>query len=39
VYAVRAERHDVERAIADPVLTPVAAASLTLWLARSASRP
>jgi hypothetical protein len=39
VYAVRAERNDVECAIADPILTPVAAASLTLWLARHASRP
>jgi hypothetical protein len=43
VYAVRAgrgdaERRDVERAISDPTLTPVAAASLTLWLARSAAR-
>ena len=35
IYAVSAARPEVERALADAVLTPVAAASLTLWLARS----
>jgi len=35
VYAVRADRVDVERAMGDPVLTPVAVASLALWLERS----
>ena len=35
VYAVAARRGEVERAMADPVLTPVAVASLALWLERS----
>ena len=35
VYAVRAERAAVARAMADEVLTPVAVASLALWLERS----
>jgi hypothetical protein len=39
VYAVPAERAAVERAMAEPVLTPVAVASLSLWLARSGLRP
>ena len=34
-YAVRAERADVERAMGDTLLTPIAVASLALWLERS----
>ena len=32
-YALRAERDAVDRAVADALLTPVAAATLTLWAA------
>jgi len=35
VYPVKAERAAVNRAMTDPVLTPIAAASLALWLERS----
>jgi hypothetical protein len=35
VYPVNAHRADVERAMNDPVLTPIAVASLSLWLERS----
>ena len=35
VYPVKAHRRDVERAMRDPLLTPVAVASLALWLERS----
>ena len=35
VFAVRAERADVERAMTDELLTPIAVASLALWLERS----
>jgi 8-oxo-dGTP pyrophosphatase MutT (NUDIX family) len=35
VYSVKAHRRDVERAMRDPLLTPVAVASLALWLERS----
>jgi hypothetical protein len=34
-YPVTANRADVERAMNDPILTPIAVASLALWLERS----
>jgi hypothetical protein len=34
-YALRADRATVERAMSDPAFTPVAVASLALWLERS----
>jgi hypothetical protein len=34
-YAVRAERAVVGRVMTDPALTPIAVASLALWLERS----
>jgi len=34
-YAIKTARVDVERAMKDPVLTPVAVASLALWLERT----
>ena len=33
-YAVRSEQSELVRALADPVLTPIAVASLTLWARR-----
>jgi hypothetical protein len=35
VYAINADRSAVQQTMHDPVLTPVAVASLTLWLERS----
>jgi hypothetical protein len=35
VYAIKADRSAVEHAMRDPLLTPVAVASLALWLERS----
>jgi hypothetical protein len=35
VYAIKADRSAVEQAMRDPLLTPVAVASLALWLERS----